>query len=202
MDITLGILGLAALVGYFSGSIPFGLIITKFAGMGDVRDIGSGNIGATNVLRTGKKPLAALTLIADILKGLVPVLLMSHYYGLIPAGLMAGFMALIGHMFPIWLKFKGGKGVATYIGVAFGLFWPSGICFIIAWLVTAIIFRYSSLSALVACLLTPLVTFAITEEVIATVLFVMTILVLIRHRSNIERLIAGEEDKIGHKETS
>ncbi len=202
MDHWLVVLFFAAFVGYFFGSIPFGLIITKLAGMGDVRDIGSGNIGATNVLRTGKKPLAVLTLLADILKGFIPTLLISSYFGLIPFGIITGFMALIGHMFPIWLKFKGGKGVATYIGVAFGFFWPSGVCFIISWLLMAVIFRYSSLSALVACLLTPLLTFLMTEEIIATTLFVMSILVLIRHRSNIERLIAGEEDKIGQKQTS
>ena len=202
MDHWFVILCLSALVGYVFGSIPFGLILTKLAGLGDVREIGSGNIGATNVLRTGKKPLAALTLLADILKGLIPTLFVTAYFELIPYGLIAGFMALIGHMFPVWLKFKGGKGVATYIGVAFGFFWPSGVCFILSWLVVAFLFRYSSLSALVACLVTPFVSFFLTEEIIATTLFVMSILVLIRHRSNIERLIAGEEDKIGQKQTS
>lgn len=202
MDHWFVILCLSALAGYVFGSIPFGLILTKLAGLGDVREIGSGNIGATNVLRTGKKPLAALTLLADILKGLLPTLFVTAYFELIPYGLIAGFMALIGHMFPVWLKFKGGKGVATYIGVAFGFFWPSGVCFILSWLVVAFLFRYSSLSALVACLVTPFVTFFLTEEIIATTLFVMSILVLIRHRSNIERLIAGEEDKIGQKQTS
>lgn len=202
MDHWFVILCLSALVGYVFGSIPFGLILTKLAGLGDVREIGSGNIGATNVLRTGKKPLAALTLLADILKGLLPTLFVTAYFELIPYGLIAGFMALIGHMFPVWLKFKGGKGVATYIGVAFGFFWPSGVCFILSWLVVAFLFRYSSLSALVACLVTPFVTFFLTEEIIATTLFVMSTLVLIRHRSNIERLIAGEEDKIGQKQTS
>ena len=202
MDHWFVILCLSALAGYVFGSIPFGLILTKLAGLGDVREIGSGNIGATNVLRTGKKPLAALTLLADILKGLIPTLFVTAYFELIPYGLIAGFMALIGHMFPVWLKFKGGKGVATYIGVAFGFFWPSGVCFILSWLVVAFLFRYSSLSALVACLVTPFVSFFLTEEIIATTLFVMSILVLIRHRSNIERLIAGEEDKIGQKQTS
>lgn len=202
MDHWFVILCLSALAGYVFGSIPFGLILTKLAGLGDVREIGSGNIGATNVLRTGKKPLAALTLLADILKGLIPTLFVTAYFELIPYGLIAGFMALIGHMFPVWLKFKGGKGVATYIGVAFGFFWPSGVCFILSWLVVAFLFRYSSLSALVACLVTPFVTFFLTEEIIATTLFVMSTLVLIRHRSNIERLIAGEEDKIGQKQTS
>lgn len=202
MDHWFVILCLSALAGYVFGSIPFGLILTKLAGLGDVREIGSGNIGATNVLRTGKKPLAALTLLADILKGLIPTLFVTAYFELIPYGLIAGFMALIGHMFPVWLKFKGGKGVATYIGVAFGFFWPSGVCFILSWLVVAFLFRYSSLSALVACLVTPFVTFFLTEEIIATTLFVMSILVLIRHLSNIERLIAGEEDKIGQKQTS
>ncbi len=188
---------IAALAGYVFGSIPFGLLITRLGGLGDVRSIGSGNIGATNVLRTGKKHLAALTLVADVLKGALPVLLVSYYLGFIPEALIAGIMALVGHMFPLWLKFKGGKGVATYIGVVFGFNWMVGLCFIASWLLVAILFRYSSLSALVACLVTPVAAFFVTEDVIAIVLFLMSLLVIIRHRSNIERLISGKEDKIG-----
>ncbi len=193
---------IAGLVGYLCGSIPFGLLLTRFAGLGDVRSIGSGNIGATNVLRTGHKGLAAGTLLCDILKGFVPVLFITHFYQLIPYGLVAGMAALIGHMFPVWLKFKGGKGVATYIGVALGFNWPVGLCFIGLWIVCAYLFRYSSLSALVAALLTPLFALAFSDYLIAIPLFLMSIFVFIRHKDNIERLIAGKEDKIGQKSTA
>lgn len=191
-----------ALAGYLLGSVPFGLILTRIAGLGDVRSIGSGNIGATNVLRTGNKSIAALTLLADMAKGLIAVLAVTSYYGLIPHGVLAGFMALLGHMFPIWLGFRGGKGVATYIGVAFGMFWPAGLCFIISWLLMAVLFRFSSLSALVACLITPVFAFFMTEEIIAAALIIMSLLVIFRHKSNIERLINGKEDRIGSKSSS
>ena len=193
---------IAGMVGYLFGSIPFGLVLTRLAGLGDVRNIGSGNIGATNVLRTGNKGLAALTLLFDILKGFVPVVLISHFYDFLPFGLLAGFMALIGHMFPIWLKFNGGKGVATYIGVAFGFSYLVGLAFIAIWLAMAFTLRYSSLSALTAALITPIAAFFLTNEVIAIVLFLMSLLVIIAHRANIERLITGEEDKIGQKSSS
>lgn len=192
----------AGLVGYLFGSIPFGLVLTRLAGHGDVRNIGSGNIGATNVLRTGNKGLAALTLLLDMLKGFVPVVLISQFYDFLPFGLLAGFMALIGHMFPIWLKFKGGKGVATYIGVAFGFSYLIGLTFIAIWLAMAFSLRYSSLSALTATLITPIAAFFLTNDVIAIVLFLMSLLVIIAHRANIERLIKGEEDKIGQKSSS
>ena len=192
----------AGLVGYLFGSIPFGLVLTRLAGLGDVRNIGSGNIGATNVLRTGNKGLAALTLLLDMLKGFVPVVLISQFYDFLPYGLLAGFMALIGHMFPIWLKFKGGKGVATYIGVAFGFSYLIGLTFIAIWLAMAFSLRYSSLSALTAALITPIAAFFLTNDVIAIVLFLMSLLVIIAHRANIERLIKGEEDKIGQKSSS
>ena len=193
---------IAGMVGYLFGSIPFGLVLTRLAGLGDVRNIGSGNIGATNVLRTGNKGLAALTLLFDILKGFVPVVLISHFYDFLPFGLLAGFMALIGHMFPIWLKFNGGKGVATYIGVAFGFSYLVGLAFIAIWLAMAFTLRYSSLSALTAALITPIAAFFLTNDVIAIVLFLMSLLVIIAHRANIERLITGEEDKIGQKSSS
>ena len=127
------IVSLAAIVGYLCGTIPFGLLLTRWAGLGDVRKIGSGNIGATNVLRTGNKKVAALTLVCDALKGTVPVLLMSHLYGE-QAGILAGLAAFFGHLFPVWLGFKGGKGVATSLGVLFGLYWPLGLIFIAFWL--------------------------------------------------------------------
>ena len=190
---------IAMLIGYLAGSIPFGLLITKFAGEGDVRAIGSGNIGATNVLRTGRISLAALTLLADIFKGLLPVVIVNMLFGGFEFGLVAGFAALIGHMFSIWLKFKGGKGVATFIGAAFGFNWLLGIAFIAVWIAIAFAFRYSSLAALVAVSATSLLAVSIADPLVALVVFMMGTLVLMRHRSNIERLITGEEDKIGQK---
>lgn len=193
---------IAGVIGYLSGSVPYGLLLTRYAGLGDVRAIGSGNIGATNVLRTGRRGLAAATLVLDILKGLVPVLVVSYFFGAIPAALVAGAMALVGHMFPVWLKLKGGKGVATYIGVAFGMLWPVGLCFALVWLVTAFTLRYSSLSALAASLAAPVAAFVVGGDVYGIVFFLMSVLVIVRHRSNIERLIRGEEDKIGQSQTS
>ena len=193
---------IAGVIGYLSGSVPYGLLLTRYAGLGDVRAIGSGNIGATNVLRTGRRGLAAATLVLDILKGLVPVLVVSYFFGAIPAALVAGAMALVGHMFPVWLKFKGGKGVATYIGVAFGMLWPVGLGFALVWLVTAFTLRYSSLSALAASLAAPVAAFVVGGDVYGIVFFLMSVLVIVRHRSNIERLIRGEEDKIGQSQTS
>ena len=145
---------IAVLIGYFCGSIPFGLILAKAAGLGDVRNIGSGNIGATNVLRLGNKRIAAVTLLLDALKGAVPVLIMN-YFGDAQAGILAGLAAMLGHIFPVWLGFKGGKGVATNVGVLFGLYWPLGLIFIGVWLVLAFLFRFSSLAALIASLLSP-----------------------------------------------
>ncbi|MGI9370976.1 MAG: glycerol-3-phosphate 1-O-acyltransferase PlsY, partial [Hyphomicrobiales bacterium] len=139
---------LAAICGYFSGSIPFGIVLTRLAGQGDIRDIGSGNIGATNVLRTGSKKLAAATLLCDFLKGMLPALIFSQWS--IWAGVVAGLAAFLGHIFPVWLKFKGGKGVATYLGVITGLYWPAAIIFAIAWLAVALISRYSSLAGIIA----------------------------------------------------
>jgi glycerol-3-phosphate acyltransferase PlsY len=146
---------IAALIGYLIGSVPFGLLLTKAAGLGDVRNIGSGNIGATNVLRTGNKKIAALTLLLDGLKGAVPVLLLN-YFGGPQAGMIAGLAAMTGHIFPVWLGFKGGKGVATSLGVLFGLYWPLGFIFIGVWLALAFTFRISSIAALVTSVLSPL----------------------------------------------
>ena len=187
----------AALLGYVVGSIPFGLLLTKAAGMGDVRQIGSGNIGATNVLRTGNKKLAALTLLGDALKGTVAVLL-AGLYGPDQA-IAAGLGAFLGHLFPVWLGFRGGKGVATYLGVLIALAWPGAIIFAVVWLTVAFVTRYSSLSALVAALAVP-VGLYILDYVQAAELFVlMSAIVFIKHRANISRLIAGTETRIGGK---
>ncbi len=191
-------LALAALFGYLLGSIPFGLIITSAAGGPDVRTIGSGNIGATNVLRTGRKGLAAATLLCDMLKGTAAVLIAGYYAGH-DAALAAGLGAFLGHLFPVWLKFKGGKGVATYIGVLIGLVWPAALIFCGLWLVTAWAFRYSSLSALIASAITPLALWLLGEPGPALLFLLLTVLLWIMHRANIARLMAGTEGKIGAK---
>jgi glycerol-3-phosphate acyltransferase PlsY len=184
--------------GYLLGSIPFGLILTKLAGTQDLRSIGSGSIGATNVLRTGNKGLAVATLLGDALKGTVAVILMGYYAG--PnAAMLAALGAFLGHLFPVWLKFKGGKGVATYIGVLIGLFWPAAIVFCVMWLAIAFATRYSSLSALVAAFVTPLFLWWFGQPALASLLVVMTLLMFYAHRENIKRLQAGTESKIGAK---
>jgi glycerol-3-phosphate acyltransferase PlsY len=189
---------LAAALGYLSGSIPFGLLLTRMAGMGDIRTIGSGNIGATNVLRTGNKTLAAGTLLLDGLKGLIPALGFLLIVGPL-AGITAGFFALLGHIFPVWLKFKGGKGVATYIGVLFGLYWPAGLGFALIWLVTALISRMSSLSALVAVVLLPVGTFLAGQAAFAALFAVMAVIIIVKHEANIRRILSGVEPRIGQK---
>ncbi|MGL6183002.1 MAG: glycerol-3-phosphate 1-O-acyltransferase PlsY [Aestuariivirga sp.] len=183
------------LFGYLCGTIPFGLLLTKWAGLGDVRQIGSGNIGATNVLRTGNKTVAALTLLLDGLKGTVPVLAMSWVYGP-DAGILAGLAAFFGHLFPLWLGFKGGKGVATNIGVLFGLFWPLGLLFLAVWLAMAFLFRRSSLAALTASLLTPIWTLLFDHRDLLLPTIVMGVAIWLTHRANIARLLRGEEPKI------
>lgn len=188
----------AFIVGYLLGSIPFGLVLTRAAGGPDVRTIGSGNIGATNVLRTGNKGLAAATLLGDALKGTAAVLLVWHYIGY-EAALIAGLGAFLGHLFPVWLKFKGGKGVATYIGLLIGLAWPAALIFIGLWLVTAYFTRYSSLSALVASALTPIGLMGLGRPEAASLFFLLGILLWIMHRANIQRLLNGTEGKIGSK---
>jgi glycerol-3-phosphate acyltransferase PlsY len=189
---------IAAVLGYLSGSVPFGLILTQMAGLGDVRSIGSGNIGATNVLRTGNKGLAAATLILDALKGTVPALLGMHFFG-VEGGVIAGLFAFLGHIFPVWLGFKGGKGVATYIGVMFGLDWRMGLLLLAVWIATAAISRYSSLSALVATAAIPVVEFFAGDIRIAALAALMSVIVWIKHRANIERLLSGGESRIGSK---
>jgi glycerol-3-phosphate acyltransferase PlsY len=185
-------------LGYLLGSIPFGLLLTRMAGLGDLRSIGSGNIGATNVLRTGNKKLAAVTLLLDALKATAAAVIAQMLFGQ-NAGLLAGFAAFIGHLFPIWLGFKGGKGVATYIGTLLGVAPMMVLVFAAVWLAVAFISRYSSLSALIATLVIPVVLWILGVEEAALVTAAMTAITFWRHRPNIERLIAGTESKIGHK---
>jgi len=192
------LLPLVFIVGYLLGSIPFGLILTRLAGTPDLRSIGSGNIGATNVLRTGRKGLAAATLICDMLKGTLAVLI-SGYFGGPDAAMLAALGAFLGHLFPVWLGFKGGKGVAVYIGVLIGLFWPAALVFCVLWLATATISRYSSLSALVASVVTPIFLWWFGHVALAALFAVLTVLLFYMHRANIARLQAGTEGRIGQK---
>jgi glycerol-3-phosphate acyltransferase PlsY len=191
-------LPVAFILGYLLGSIPFGLILTKLAGTQDVRSIGSGNIGATNVLRTGSKGLAAATLVCDILKGTLAVIVAGSYAGP-DAAMLAALGAFLGHLFPVWLKFKGGKGVAVYIGVLIGLFWPAAIVFCAIWISTALTSRYSSLSALVASFVTPIFLWWFGHPALASLFALMTLLLFYTHRENIKRLQAGTEGRIGEK---
>jgi acyl phosphate:glycerol-3-phosphate acyltransferase len=202
MNVFLNVYTLGALaLGYLLGSIPFGLLLTSAAGLGDVRAIGSGNIGATNVLRTGHKGLAALTLLLDGLKGTAAVLIGYQLGALggvaILASYMAGLGAFLGHVFPVWLNFRGGKGVATYIGVLLGVSWPLGLAFIATWIVVALLTRYSSLSALVAALVVPIGALATGDRATALLSAMLTALLIYKHRANIRRLASGEEPKIG-----
>lgn len=189
---------IALAVGYLFGSIPFGMILTRLAGTQDIRSIGSGSIGTTNVLRTGRKDLAAATLVGDMLKGTAAVLVAGLAWG--PgAAMLAAFGAFIGHLFPVWLKFRGGKGVATYIGVLLGLFWPAALIFCAIWLIVAFATRYSSLSALIASLVAPLVLWWFGHVQLAGLFALLTLLLWFAHRENIRRLLGGSESKIGAK---
>jgi glycerol-3-phosphate acyltransferase PlsY len=192
------ILVLAFVFGYLLGSIPFGLLLTRITGGPDIRAIGSGNIGATNVLRTGRKGIAAATLLCDIFKGTLAVLVTAHYAGA-DAALAAGLGAFLGHLFPVWLKFKGGKGVAVYIGLLMGLAWPGALIFIAIWLGVAGVSRYSSLAALVASALTPLALWLLDRPAAAALFLALSALLWIMHRANIARLLNGSEGKIGAK---
>ena len=190
---------LAALViGYVLGSIPFGLVLTRMTNAGDLRSIGSGNIGATNVLRTGRKGLAAATLLLDALKGTAAVLIARHFFGE-QAGLLAGFGAFAGHLYPVWLGFKGGKGVATFLGIALALSGLAALAFAAVWLAMAFLFRYSSLSALVASVVTPVVAYFAAGSQPAILLGFLTVLIFWSHRANIQRLRSGTESRIGQK---
>lgn len=191
-------LPVALVIGYLLGSIPFGLILTRLAGTQDIRSIGSGSIGATNVLRTGRKSLAAATLLLDALKGTVAVVISGYVAG--PnAAMVAGLGAFLGHLFPVWLKFRGGKGVAVYIGILLGLFWPGALVFCLLWLATAFTTRYSSLSALVAAFITPIFLWWFGHLALASLFAVLTLLLFYAHRENIKRLQAGKESRIGEK---
>jgi glycerol-3-phosphate acyltransferase PlsY len=187
----------ALVVGYLLGSIPFGFIFTRMAGLGDIRKVGSGNIGATNVLRTGRKGLAAATLVGDALKGTAAVMIARHFAD--DLGAVAGLGAFIGHLFPVWLKFKGGKGVATFLGVLLGLQPLAALAFAAIWLVLAFFTRYSSLSALVASAASPLIMWLLGEPRIAGVGFILAALLWWKHSDNIMRLLAGTEGRIGQK---
>ncbi len=191
---------LAFAVGYLLGSIPFGLILTRATGGPDVRTIGSGNIGATNVLRTGRRGLAAATLLCDALKGTAAVLLAAHY-ATPDAALAAALGAFLGHLFPVWLKFKGGKGVAVYIGVLIGLYWPGALIFCAIWLGVAALSRYSSLAALITSAVTPLALWLLGQPNAAALFLLLSALLWVMHRANIARLLNGSEGKIGSKST-
>jgi acyl phosphate:glycerol-3-phosphate acyltransferase len=182
--------------GYLLGSIPFGLLLTKLAGTPDIRAIGSGNIGATNVLRTGRKGLAAATLVGDALKGTLAVLLVSYFYGRNLA-LFAALGAFLGHLYPVWLRFRGGKGVATYIGILLALAWPVALAFCLIWLGVAALTRYSSLSGLVASTISPIMLWLLGYQPEALLVALLTLLLWIKHRSNLTRLVNGTEGKIG-----
>jgi acyl phosphate:glycerol-3-phosphate acyltransferase len=190
---------IAALIfGYLCGSIPFGILLMRFSGAPDLRTIGSGNIGATNVLRTGRKGLAAATLFGDMLKGTVAVIIARHYG--IDAAIAAAIGAFLGHLFPVWLNFKGGKGVATYIGLLLGFqAWWALLAFCVIWLVVAAITRYSSLAALIACAATPAVLWWRGDTSEAVLFLVLSVLAWIMHRANIVRLLNGTETRIGRK---
>ncbi len=191
-----GLLGLIG--GYLLGSIPFGLFLCLMAGYGDIRKIGSGNIGATNVLRTGNKPLALLTLILDSSKGAIAVLL-AAYFSDTHAMFGAALGAVLGHNFPIWLKFKGGKGVATTLGTILALAWPIGLAACVTWLISALLFRMSSLAALIAMACAPVYALYMGYETMFHLLLTLTVLIYIRHQANIRRIFAGTEPKIGQK---
>lgn len=191
-------LPVAFVIGYLLGSIPFGLVLTRLAGTQDLRSIGSGNIGATNVLRTGRKGLAAATLLLDALKGTAAVAIALRIGGL-DAALLAGLGAFLGHLFPVWLKFRGGKGVAVYIGILLGLIPAGALVFCLLWLATAFTTRYSSLSALVAAFVTPLFLWWFSEPKLTSLFVVLTLLLFYMHRENIKRLQSGKEGRIGEK---
>src|SRR5437763_6508464 len=185
---------LAAVIGYLLGSIPFGLVLTRLAGYGDIRRIGCGNIGATNVLRTGAKGIAAATVALDLLKGTAAVLIGWHWGE--TAALAAGAAVIVGHMFPVWLGFRGGKGVATALGVLLAIAWPVAVGAAILWFATALTFRYSSLAALVAAVASAAVAGFVVDQPRAALIALVAVLIVVRHRENIHRLLAGTESRI------
>lgn len=191
---------LALLLGYGLGSIPFGLIISLLAGEGDIRKIGSGNIGATNALRTGKKWIAALTLVGDIGKGILAVYLAPMVIHP-EVGTIAGIAAFLGHLYPVWLGFKGGKGVATFLGILVALYWPIGVAGIGIWILTLLLFRFSSLASLNTAVMAPILALGIGQTRLALAIAVLSALIFFKHRENISRLRAGTEPKVGAKKT-
>jgi glycerol-3-phosphate acyltransferase PlsY len=193
------LLALTAILAYLLGSIPFGIVITRALGLGDLRQIGSGNIGATNVLRTGHKGAALATLVLDAAKGGIAVLIARAAFGAEDAAQLAGLAAFIGHLFPVWLRFKGGKGVATFLGTLIALAWPVGLAACATWAVTALVFRTSSIAALMAAGLTPIWLLFMNEGLLLVLTFVLTVLVYVRHADNLKRIKAGTEPKFGRK---
>lgn len=187
---------IVAVLAYLLGSIPFGIVITRAMGLGDLRSIGSGNIGATNVLRTGNKAAALATLLLDAAKGGVAVLMARYALGE-DAAQLAGLAAFLGHLFPVWLGFKGGKGVATFLGILLALAWPVGLAACAMWLITAVVFRISSLAALVAAATSVVWLMVFYQGRMVVLVFILTVLVYIRHWANIQRLKAGTEPRIG-----
>jgi glycerol-3-phosphate acyltransferase PlsY len=193
-----GMLALVALLAYLLGSIPFGVIVTRALGLGDLRQIGSGNIGATNVLRTGNKGAAAATLILDGAKGAVAVLIARGFAGE-DAAQLAGLAAFLGHLFPVWLGFKGGKGVATFLGTLLALAWPVGVAACVTWLAAAFATRISSMGAITACVLSGLWAILLGHREVVGLVLVLAALVVVRHAANIRRILAGTEPRIGKK---
>ena len=189
---------LALFGGYLLGSIPFGLLIARVAGHGDIRSIGSGNIGATNVLRTGRKELAILTLVLDVGKAGVAALIAAHFFGFVPS-LVAGGAALIGHCYPVWLKFKGGKGVATYFGALLAVSWPIALLAAVLWVGSALLTRIVSLSGIVTAVAVPIIAYFMGYKSIALLCVVLGLVIILRHRENIGRIFAGTEPRIGKK---
>ncbi len=198
-SISPAVAGLCLALGYLLGSIPFGFLLTRAAGTADLRTIGSGNIGATNVLRTGRKDLAAATLLLDACKAGVAYILAALLFHDDAAGLAAAAGAFLGHLYPVWLKFKGGKGVATFLGGLIAASWPAALAFAVVWLLVAATTRYSSASALVACVAAPLVAFALGDRETAFVFAILAALVWVKHAPNIQRLARGAEPRIGAK---
>ena len=188
---------LALIIGYLLGAVPFGLILTRLTGAGDLRTIGSGNIGATNVLRTGRKGLAAATLLLDMAKGAAAVLMGSRFgEGL---GLLGGVAAFVGHCYPVWLRFRGGKGVATMLGVALAIAWPAGLIFAAVWLGALALTRMSSVGGMAAALSAPIAAFMLDDAAKGVMLLALALIVLWRHRENLARISAGTEPRVGQK---
>jgi glycerol-3-phosphate acyltransferase PlsY len=187
----------ALVLGYLLGSIPFGVLLTRMAGAGDLRQIGSGNIGATNVLRTGRKGLAAATLLLDAVKGFAAVWIADHYLG--GNGVIAAAAAFLGHLYPVWLGFKGGKGVATLLGIVLALHWPIGLVYAVVWIALLALFRISSLAGLAAAVSAPLSAAFFSQFDVVLLLLALALLVVWKHRANIERLVGGVEPRIGRR---